>query len=442
MIALSEHFNRRKLIKFTLPTIIMMIFTSVYGVVDGLFISNVAGSDAFAAVNLIMPALMVLGAVGFMIGTGGSALVSKTLGEGKQKTANQYFSMLIWFLIICGVVLTVLGEIFIEPLAALLGADSATLTGCVIYGRVLLVALTGFILQNAFQSFLVVAEKPGMGLKISIASGITNIVLDFLFVYVIRGGVFGAAVATGISQLVGSVIPLVYFIRRNDSPLRMVKPVFDGKALMKSCANGSSEMLTNISMSLVNILYNYKLMQIIGSDGVVAYGIIMYIAFVFVGVYMGYSVGVAPVISYHYGAENTDELKGLFKNSIIMLTAASVILTVVAELSAKVLAGIFVRYSPELLELSATAIRLFVLSYLISGINVFASAFFTALNNGVISALISFLRTFVFQIVMIMILPVFWGANGLWSAIIFAELLGFIVSIICFVTQKNRYKYM
>lgn len=441
MIQLFEHFSYRKLIRFTIPTIAMMIFTSIYGVVDGLFVSNVAGSDAFAGVNLIMPAVMMLGSVGFMVGTGGSALVSKTIGEGNKKLANKYFSMLIYFLIIASIVLAVLGIIFIKPIAKLLGAEGEIINICSVYGTTLLFALPFFMLQNCFQSFLVVAEKPGMGLAVSIAAGITNIVLDFLFIYIFDMSVFGAALATGISQFVGAIIPIIYFARKNKSPLRFVKTKLELKPILKTCTNGSSEMVSNISMSLVNMLYNLQLVKYAGYDGVVAYGIIMYVGFIFTGTYLGYSVGVAPIIGYHYGANNTNELKSLFKKSLILLSSAAVIMTACAELLSPTLAGIFVGYSQELIDMTTNAICLFALSYIISGINIFASAFFTALNNGLVSALISFLRTLVFQIAFIFILPIFLELNGIWLAVVGAEILSLIVSIVFFITNRKKYNY-
>lgn len=440
-IQISESFNYRKLIRFTIPTITMMIFTSIYGVVDGIFVSNCVGSDSFAAVNLIWPVIMMLGAVGFMIGTGGSALVSMTLGEGKKETANQYFSMLIGFLVVAGLALTLIGYAFLPQIVALLGAEGTMMEDCVLYGRVLLVALVPFVLQNCFQSFLVVAERPKMGLKISIMAGVTNMALDFLLIYVFDLGVFGAAAATGLSQVVGGGIPFIFFLRRNSSPLQLVKFRFDGKALMKSCVNGSSEMLTNLSMSLVNLLYNIQLMKIAGADGVAVYGIIMYVSFIFSGTYLGYSIGVAPIIGFHYGAGHKDELKRLFKKSMILIGAASVVMTVMAEVLSGLLAGIFVSYDKELMEMTTVAIRLYSMSYIISGFNVFGSAFFTALNNGMVSALISFLRTLVFQILMILILPAFLGLNGIWLAIVAAEVLALFVTILCLVANRKRYHY-
>lgn len=441
-ISLSEHFNYKKLIKFTIPTIIMMIFTSIYGVVDGLFISNVVGSNAFASVNLIMPFIMILGTLGFMIGTGGSALVSKTLGEGNKENANKIFSMLIYFLIIAGLILSLVGIIFIEPIAKLLGADSTTLTNCVVYGRVLLFALIPFLLQNSFQSFLVVAEKPTMGLIISLIAGVTNMILDFLFIYVFKMGVFGAAFATAISQFIGGIIPLIYFIRKNPTELRLIKTKFDKKALWQSCTNGSSEMLTNISTSLVNMLYNMQLMKLAGANGVVSYGIIMYISFIFSGTYIGYSIGIAPIVGYHYGSGNKDELKNLFKKSLILIGVVSISMTILAEILSRLLASIFVSYDKDLLDMTTIAIRLFSLSYIISGFNIFASAFFTALNNGVVSALISFMRTLVFQVAMIIILPIVFKLNGIWLSVVVAEIIALIVSAICFITNRKKYEYV
>lgn len=440
-IQLSEHFTYKKLIKFTIPTIIMMIFTSIYGVVDGIFISNCIGADSFASVNLIMPVLMILGTIGFMVGTGGSALVSKTIGEGKKEKANEYFSMLNYFLVAVGFILTIVGLIFIRPISKLLGAEGDMLEYCVTYGRVLLISLIPFLLQNSFQSFLVVAEKPQMGLKISIIAGITNMILDFLFIYVFKWGVFGAAFATALSQVVGGIIPFVYFIRKNDTPLRITKSKFDKKALLQTCINGSSEMLTNVSTSLVNMLYNMQLMKFAGADGVVAYGVIMYISFIFSGTYIGYSIGSAPIISYHYGAENKEELKTLLKQSIILLGITSIVMTICAEILAKLLASIFVSYDNNLLEMTTNAIRIFSLSFIISGFNIFSSSFFTALNNGVVSAIISFVRTLVFQVIMILVLPILFGLNGIWFAVVVAEILALIVSTIFIIKNKKKYQY-
>ena len=440
-IQLSDHFSYSKLIKFTLPTIAMMIFTSIYGVVDGVFVSNCVGSDAFAAVNLIMPIIMILGSVGFMIGTGGSAIVSKTLGEGKKEKANEYFSMLVYLCAVSGVILSVIGIIFTGPIAVLLGAKGSIAKDCVTYGRTVFFMLTGLFLQNAFQSFLVVAEKPKLGLFVTVLAGFTNMFLDFLFVYVLRFGVFGAALATGISQFVGSVIPIIYFASGKNNVLKLTKCRFNKDIIIKTCINGSSEMVTNMSMSLVNILYNMQLMKYIGTNGVVAYGIIMYVGFIFVGTYMGYAVGSAPVISYHYGAGNKDELKNLFKRSLTIIIVSSVVMTLIAEIIAGYLAGIFVSYDNNLLELTTEAIRIYAVSYLISGINIFASSFFTALNNGVVSAVISFMRMFVFQIVMILLLPVVLGISGIWTAVIAAEVLSVVISVMFLVKNRKKYSY-
>lgn len=442
MIQLSEHFSYIKLMRFTIPTIAMMIFTSIYGVVDGLFVSNIVGSEAFAGVNLIMPALMMLGSVGFMVGTGGSALVSKTIGEGNKKLANRYFSMLIYFLLIVGIVLSILGNVFIRQISELLGAKGEMVDICSTYGRTLLCSLPFFMLQNCFQSFLVVAEKPAMGLCVSVIAGLSNMVLDFLFIYVFRLGVFGAALATAISEFVGAAIPLIFFIRKNNSPLMLIKTKLELKPILRTCSNGSSEMVTNISMSLVNMLYNLQLVKFAGYDGVVAYGIIMYVGFIFSGTYLGYCVGVAPIVGYHYGAANTAELKNLFKKSLFLLTSAAVVLTACAELLSSVLAGIFVGYNQDLHDMTTNAIQLFALSYIISGINIFASAFFTALNNGLVSAVISFMRTLVFQIAFIFILPELLGLNGIWLAVVGAEICSLIISVSFFVANRKKYKYV
>lgn len=447
-IQLSEHFTYKKLIKFTLPTIAMMIFSSIYGIVDGLFVSNCVGSDAFAAVNLIMPILMILGAIGFMFGTGGSALVAKTLGEGDNKKANEYFSMLMYLLIIIGVILSIAGIFVIEPISKWLGAEGETLDACITYGTVLVLGLIPFMLQNCFQSFLVVAEKPGMGLVISLAAGVTNMVLDFVLIYLLQAlnivslGVFGAALATVISQIVGGIIPLIYFSKNNSSLLRLTKTKFKLRPIIKACTNGSSEMLTNLSLSLVNMLYNMQLMKFAQNDGVVAYGVIMYVGFIFIGTYLGYSIGSAPIIGYHYGAGNKDELKSLFKKSLKLIAITSIILTGIAEISAEVLASIFVRSDVNLLEMTTTAIRLYAISYLVSGLNIFASSFFTALNDGVVSAILSFLRTLVFQVATILIMPAIWGLEGIWLAVVVAEFLSLGLSAILLIMKRKKYEYV
>lgn len=384
---------------------------------------------------------MILGSVGFMIGTGGSAIVSKTLGEGKKEKANEYFSMLVYLCVVSGVILSVIGIIFTGPIAVLLGAKGSIAKDCVTYGRTVFFMLTGLFLQNAFQSFLVVAEKPKLGLFVTVLAGFTNMFLDFLFVYVLRFGVFGAALATGISQFVGSVIPIIYFASGKNNVLKLTKCRFNKDIIIKTCINGSSEMVTNMSMSLVNILYNMQLMKYIGTNGVVAYGIIMYVGFIFVGTYMGYAVGSAPVISYHYGAGNKDELKNLFKRSLTIIIVSSVVMTFIAEIIAGYLAGIFVSYDNNLLELTTEAIRIYAVSYLISGVNIFASSFFTALNNGVVSAVISFMRMFVFQIVMILLLPVVLGISGIWTAVIAAEVLSVVISVMFLVKNRKKYSY-
>lgn len=440
-IQLSEHFTYGKLLKFTFPSIIMMVFTSIYGVVDGVFVSNFVGSESFAAVNLIMPFLMILGAIGFMLGTGGSALVAFILGTGDGQKANRVFSLMIYVLIVLGGIFMVGGILFMEPMARLLGADEAMLPVCVQYGRIVMLGLIPFMLQNTFQSFLVTAERPHFGLYITIAAGVTNMVLDALFVGVFRWGVAGAAAATVISQIVGGVIPLVYFICPNKSKLRLGKTKMDFRMLGKAAANGSSEFMTNVSMSLVNMLYNWQLMRLIGAQGVAVFGIIMYVSFIFAAIFIGYSMGSAPVIGFHYGAGNKEELKGLFRKSLWILLVFSVVLTGLAMILAKPLAMIFVAYDAELLELTKRALTIYSLSFLMSGFNIFASSFFTALNDGLTSALISFGRTLMFQVASVLLLPLIFDVDGIWAAVILAEGLALILSAACVIRNRKKYGY-
>ena len=441
-IQLSDHFTYSRLLRFVFPSIVMMIFTSIYGVVDGLFVSNYVGKTPFAAVNLIMPFLMIMGAVGFMFGTGGSAIVSKALGEGKSIKANQYFSMMVYVVIGCGIVLTLIGLIFLRPIAVAFGATGDMLENCVIYGRIILSALTAFMLQNVFQSFLVTAERPTLGLIVTIAAGVANMLLDFIFIAIFHWGIVGAAAATAISQFTGGLLPLIYFSRPNTSLLKLVKTKIDANILLKTCINGSSELMVNVSMSLVNILYNFQLMHYIGEDGIAAYGVIMYVSFIFAAIFIGYSIGSAPVIGYHYGAGNHSELKGLFQKSICLISLWNLLLTLIAIGTSLPLSHIFVGYDAELASLTRRGLYLYSLSFLITGFNIFSSAFFTALGNGVISASISFLRTLLFQVAAVLIIPFFLGPDGIWLSIVAAELLALIVTIFFFVKKGTYYHYI
>lgn len=440
-IQLSDHFDYKRLLRFTFPSIMMMIFTSIYGVVDGVFVSNYVGKTPFAALNLIMPFPMIFGAVGFMIGTGGSALVSMTLGEGDRERANRLFSMLIYVTIIFGVVMSVIGLVFMRPAAILLGATDDMVDYCVEYGSILMISLTAFMLQNTFQSFLITAEKPQLGLYVTVAAGVTNMVLDALFVAVFKWGLAGAAVATALSQAVGGVIPLIYFIRPNSSLLKLTKAGFDGRALLRTCTNGSSEFMTNISSSVVSMLYNYQLMRIAGENGVAAYGVLMYVNFIFLAIYIGYSIGTAPVIGFHYGAQNHDELHGLLTQSLKLLVGMGAVLTVLAIALAKPLASIFVSYDAELLDMTVRAFMIYSVSFLFSGVNIFGSSFFTALNNGLVSAAISFLRTLVFQLSAVLILPELLGLDGIWLSVVAAEVFALAVTSALLIKMRGRYRY-
>ena len=440
-IQLSDHFTYARLLRFVFPSIVMMIFTSIYGVVDGLFVSNYVGKTPFAALNLIYPFLMIMGAVGFMFGTGGSAVVSQALGEGKPDKANQYFSMIVYVVIGCGIVLTVIGFLFLRPIAAAFGATGEMLDNCVIYGRIILCAETAFMLQNVFQSFLVTAERPQFGLAVTVASGAANMVLDFVFIAIFQWGIVGAAAATAVSQLIGGFAPLIYFYRPNTSRLKLVKTKTDTRVLLKTCINGSSELMTNISMSLVNILYNFQLIRYVGEDGIAAYGVIMYVSFIFAAIFIGYAIGSAPVVGYHYGAGNHGELKGLFRKSICLITLWNMMLTTAAIITAQPLAQIFVGYDAELTALTRRGFCLYSLSFLITGFNIFASAFFTALGNCVVTAAISFLRTLVFQIAAVLILPLILGLDGIWLSIAAAEFLALLVTVVCFVKYRGQYHY-
>ncbi len=441
-ISLSEHFGYGKLLRFTLPSVGMMIMTSVYGVVDGYFVSNYVGLTPFAAVNLIMPFLMILGGTGFMFGSGGSALIAKALGEGKKELANKTFSLLVYSDAVLGVIFSVFGIAVLRPVSALLGAEGELLENCVRYGRIYLASMPFYLLQYTFQSFFIAAEKPRMGLWVTIAAGVTNIALDALFVAVFEWGLEGAASATAISITVGGVIPLIYFFRKNTSLFRLGKTRFDGKALLKTCTNGSSELMSNISMSIVNMLYNFQLNKYAGENGIAAYGVMMYVNLVFLAIFIGYSVGTAPIISYHYGAENKDELKSLLKKSAVIIWISSVAMIITAQLLAYPLAKIFVGYDEALMKLTLDGFRIFSVSFLFAGTAIFGSSFFTALNDGLTSALISFLRTLVFQTAAVLILPVFFDVDGVWFSVAAAEFTAVAVTMAFIFGKKKKYGYL
>lgn len=441
-IQLSEHFTYKKIFRFALPSIVMMVFTSIYGVVDGTFISNFVGKIAFAAINLVWPFLMILGAFGFMIGTGGSALVAKTLGENKKEDANRYFTMLIALVIILGVLLTILGFVIIRPLSKELGASGTMLEDCVTYGRVLMIFNTAFMLQSVFQSLFITAEKPRLGLIMTVVAGITNMVLDALFIAVFKWGLVGAGLATGLSQCIGGILPLIYFLSpRNDTALKFVKTKLEGKVLLKACANGASELMTTVSSSLVSMLYNFQLMRLAGQNGIAAYGAVMYVEFVFVAVFIGYSIGTAPIVSYHYGSENHDEVKNMLRKSFTIMSILGVIMMTLAQILAAPLSKIFVGYDAELFAMTVHGFKLFSFYFILAGINIYASSFFTALNNGVISATISFLRTLVFQMLSVLILPIFLHLDGVWLAITVAEVCAFVIAISFLIAKKEKYHY-
>ena len=441
-IQLSDHFTYKKLFRFTLPSILMMIFTSLYCVVDGFFISNFAGKTPFAAINLVAPFLMILGGTGFMIGTGGTALVSKVLGEGDREKANRYFTMMVCLTLIVGGALSVIGVVFMRPVALFLGATPEMLEDCVLYGRIVNAFTVAFMLQNLFQSFLIAAEKPKLGLIATIAAGCTNMVLDAVLVGILRWGVVGAAVATGLSQCVGGIFPLVYFLRPNASLLRITKTRMELRPVLKACGNGSSELMNNVSSSVVSIVYNFQLLKYLGENGISAYGVLMYVQFIFVAIYIGYSIGSAPIVGFHYGAKNYDELKNMLKKSAGLMFSAGIVLAVLAFTLAEPLAQAFVGYDEALRELTAHAFRLFSPAFLICGFNIFASSFFTALNNGAVSATISFLRTMLFQTASVIVLPLLFGVDGIWWAMTIAEVFATVLSGVFLYLKQETYHYL
>lgn len=440
-IQLSDHFTRKRLLRFSLPSIVMMVFTSVYGVVDGYFVSNYTGKTPFAAVNLIMPFLMILGGVGFMFGTGGGALIAKTMGEGKAEKADKLFSMTVFASILCGLVLTAVGLLFLRPFARLMGAEGELLENSLLYGTINLIALPFYILQYEFQCLFATAEKPKLGLYVTVASGVANMVLDWLLVAVLPFGLAGAAAATAASQFIGGVFPLIYFARKNSSRLHLTRCRLELRPLGRICANGSSELMSNISMSLVSMLYNVQLMQYAGEDGIAAYGVLMYVSMIFQAIFIGYSVGTAPIVSYHYGAQNREELKSLLRKAIFIVAIAALCMFAAGELLAAPLSRLFVAYDEELLQMTTHAFAIFSFSFLFSGFAINGSSFFTALNDGLTSALISFLRTLVFQVAAVLLFPLLWGLDGIWFSIVAAEIMAVLATIFFLLKKQKQYGY-
>lgn len=440
-IQLSDHFTRKRLLRFSLPSIVMMVFTSIYGVVDGYFVSNYTGKTPFAAVNLIMPFLMILGGVGFMFGTGGGALIAKTMGEGKAEKADKLFSMTVFASILCGLVLTAVGLLFLRPFARLMGAEGELLENSLLYGTINLIALPFYILQYEFQCLFATAEKPKLGLYVTVASGVANMVLDWLLVAVLPFGLAGAAAATAASQFIGGVFPLVYFARKNSSRLRLTRCRLELRPLGRICANGSSELMSNISMSLVSMLYNVQLMQYVGEDGIAAYGVLMYVSMIFQAIFIGYSVGTAPIVSYHYGAQNQEELKSLLRKAIFIVAIAALCMFAAGELLAAPLSRLFVAYDEELLQMTTHAFAIFSFSFLFSGFVINGSSFFTALNDGLTSALISFLRTLVFQVAAVLLFPLLWGLDGIWFSIVAAEIMAVLATFFFLLKKQKKYGY-
>lgn len=440
-IRLSDRFSYGRLVRFALPSIAMMIFISVYSMVDGLFVSNFTGKEALAAVNLVYPLAMALGSIGFMFGTGGAALVAKTMGEGDEVRANRLFTFIALAAAALSVALCAVGAFALEPLLGFLGADGQLLDLSLLYGRILLAALPFSVLQNMFQSFFIAAEKPYVGLAVTVAAGLANIVLDYLFIAVLGWGIAGAAVATMIGQVLGAAVSVAYFARSRTSRLRFARPVRDLRALGKACVNGSSELMTEVAASVVSTLYNFQLLMLLGADGVAAYGVIMYVNFVFTAVFFGFAMGTGPVVSYHYGAQNKDELKSLFRKSLVLVGGAGVAMFAASQLFGGALVGVFVGYDPALVALTLHGFRIYSVSFLMAGFNIYGSAFFTALNNGKVSALVSFMRTLVFETSTVMLLPLVWGVDGVWSAIIVAEACALVLTVGFLVYLRKPYGY-
>lgn len=441
-IQLSDHFNYGKLLRFTLPSVGTMVFASVYSMVDGFFVSNYVSKTAFSAVNLMWPIIAIPGAVGMMLGTGGNAVVGKTLGENKQSEAVKYFSMIVYSILVLGIIIGALGFFLAEPLSRALGAENELLENCIIYIRYICLGAPFFMLQYSVQGFFTTAEKPKLGFFVTSLGGITNIFLDYLFIARWKMGIAGAALATVAGQILAAAIALIYFSVPNKSLLRLtLKTKLYGNILAKACFNGSSEMMVNLAYSIVSILYNFQLLKYYGEDGVAVYGILMYVGFIFSAIYSGYSMGISPVVSYNLGAQNHIEMKNLFRKSLFFISLMGLAMAVIAQVSAPAISAIFVGYDKNLHDLTCYALRIYAISFLFMGVAIFGSAFFTALNDGIVSAKISFVRTFVFEIGAILLIPVLFGAKAIWWSVATAEFASFVLTLLFFAKYRKKYHY-
>lgn len=441
MIRLSDRFTFRTLLRFTLPTIVMMVFSSLYVIVDGFFVSNYASKAAFTAVNFIMPYLMILGSVGFMFGTGGGALIAKEIGEGNVAKAREHFTLIVTTSVVCSLILTAGGIALLRPVASAMGATGELLELCVLYGTIFLAGLPFYILQYEFQCLLVTAERPRLGLVITVAAGVTNMVLDWLLVGVFPLGVAGAAAATVAGQIIGGGLPLLFFARNRTSPLRFVCFRFDGTALFRTCTNGSSEFMSQVAMSLVGFLYNVRLLAVAGEDGVAAYGVLMYVSMVFQAIFIGYAVGSAPIVSFRHGAGNRRELRGVFRRSLVIIGVTACLMLAAGEWLSAPFSRLFTAGDEGLYGMTVHAFRIFSLSFLFSGFAIYASSFFTALNDGLTSALISFLRTLVCQVAAVLLLPLAFGLDGIWMSTVAAEIAAVLISVPFLIAKRKRYGY-
>lgn len=439
---LGGHYGARRLFISSLPLIGMMVLISIYSIVDGLFVSNLVGTTAFAALNLIWPAIGLVGALGLMVGTGGAALVSKTLGEGDEPRANRYFSMFVEFILLLSVVLAVPLLVWMEPLAVAIGAEGEMVRQCAIYGRICAAGMPAFMMQMGIQPFFMVAGRPRMGTWISLVSGLLNIGLDALFIIVCGWGLAGAAAGSMLACCFGGFYPLWYFSSRfNRSSLAFKATGFEFGPLAKACSNGLSEFVGNISFNIVSMCYNWQLMRFYGENGVAAYSVILYLGFIFVAVYSGYNMTVTPLVGFNFGAGNKRELRSLLRHSLTLMLVLGVLLAGTAELLAGPAARLFVGYDSELTALTVHATRLYAPSFLITGLTLFVSAWFTGLNNGPVSALASFSRTFVFELSCVFLLPVLLGVNGIWLSAPAAEILSLFLGAALLLRFRSRYGY-
>lgn len=438
---LDRKISTASLLKFAAPTIFSMLLMEIFGIVDGLFVVRLIGTDALSAVNITFPIVLMSIALGMMFSSGGSALVSRRLGQKRERTARQNFSLIAVSAFVCGAVLAALGLAFLKPLLYFLGTNDALYGMCYEYARTTLMFVPVTIFACVFFMFYIARGKAGLGMIVTASAGLINVILDYVFIAVFDMGLFGAALATGIGYSASGVVGLLYFTFNRRGSLYLEKPKWDRFVLTKACFNGASEMVSNVSVCIITVLLNNIVMRLAGADGVAAITVVLYMQTSLMSVCFGYSMGISPLVSYNYGKRETARLQRTFAVSLRLIGLVSVGVFAFCNFATAGLVGLFVDEGTHVFDMAYKGLRLFSFTFLFMGLNVFASALFTALSNGKVSAVLSFCRTLVFVVGFLLVLPLYWQMTGVWLSMPLAEALSCLLSVYCFAKYKGVYKF-